>query len=72
MSMYTRIVFFKGRSTTWPGPIVHGPPINDTNRVLIPTLQIVLTAICKAAPVDRFYLFYLDLTCESAYNYDIA
>lgn len=42
--MYTLIVFFKGRSTTWPGPIVQGPPIKDTNLVLMPTLHIVLTA----------------------------
>ena len=30
------IVFFLGKSTTFPGPIVHGPPIVATNLVLIP------------------------------------
>jgi len=30
------IVFFLGKSTTLPGPIVHGPPRVATNLVLIP------------------------------------
>lgn len=70
--MYTLIVFFNGKSTTCPGPIVQGPPIKVTNLVLTPTEQIVLTATCKAAPVALFSLFSLDTTCESAYNYYIA
>jgi hypothetical protein len=30
------IVFFLGKSTTLPGPIVHGPPMVATNLVFIP------------------------------------
>lgn len=51
---------------------MHGPPIIETNLVLIPTEHIKLTAICNAAPVARFYLFYLDTKCESASIYYIA
>lgn len=72
MSMYTLIVFFKGKSTTCPGPIVQGPPIKDTNLVFTPTLHIKLTAICMAAPVALFYLFYRRLKYESASSYSIA
>ena len=39
------IVFFLGKSTTFPGPIVHGPPIVATNLVFIPISFIRLIAI---------------------------
>lgn len=56
MSLYTRIVFINGKSTTCPGPIVHGPPMIETNLTLIPRVQTVFTAICNAAPVALFSL----------------
>ena len=44
ISIYTLIVFLRGKSTTWPGPTVHGPPITPTNLVFIPTEHIMLIA----------------------------
>jgi hypothetical protein len=52
------MVFFNGRSTTCPGPIVQGPPVSTTNLVFIPIEQMEFTAICRAAPVALFSLFY--------------
>lgn len=50
------IVFFLGKSTTFPGPTVHGPPIVAINLVLIPIYASKLIATWKAAPVALFYL----------------
>ena len=66
------IVFFLGRSTTFPGPRVHGPPIVATNLVLIPIYVNKLIATWNAAPVARFYLCSRRTKCESAYNSSIA
>jgi hypothetical protein len=66
------MVFFNGRSTTCPGPIVHGPPINVTKRVLMLTEHIILIAICNAAPVALFSLFPFSLRWESAVSYWMA
>lgn len=63
------IVFFLGRSTTFPGPIVHGPPKVATNLVLIPMAFNKLMATWKAAPVARFYLWSLGMTYASASSY---
>ena len=52
--MNTLIVFLSGKSTTLPGPTVHGPPNKVMNLVLIPVTVIKLIAICKAHPVALF------------------
>ena len=53
--------FFKGISTTFPGPTVQGPPIKETNLVFIPTREIKAMETCKADPEHLFSLFSLGL-----------
>lgn len=61
MSTKDLIVFFLGKSTTFPGPTVQGPPMVATNLVLMPISFTKLIAIWNAEPVALFYLCSLGI-----------